>query len=74
MSSNVHLVDFHINNRILNKMMLKAGYVTSKMKPLPGPLFRQSSLVLRNFMSGVIRNHQIASAPFPDDAFGYGTP
>jgi len=74
MSSNIHIVDFHVSNRILNKMMLKAGYVTSKLKPLPGPLFNQSSLVLGNFMSGVIRNERIASAPFPDDTFRYGTP
>ncbi|QWK81507.1 hypothetical protein [Ochrobactrum sp. BTU1] len=74
MSSNVSLVEFQISNRILNKMMLKAGYVTSKMRPLPGPLFHQSSLILANFMSGVMRDQRVASALFPDDKLGYGTP
>ncbi|QWK81056.1 MULTISPECIES: hypothetical protein [Brucella/Ochrobactrum group] len=74
MSSSIHLVNFHISNRILNQMMAKAGYVTARMKPLPGPLFHQSNLVLHHFMSGVMRDHRVESAPFPEATAAYGTP
>ena len=35
MSSNIHNGDFHSNHRILKQMIIKAGYLTSRMKPLP---------------------------------------
>lgn len=73
MSSNIHLVDFHSSNRILNQMMAKAGYVTLRMKPLSGPLFHQSKLVLQNFMTGVMRDHRVDIAPLPEATSAYGT-
>ncbi|MCX2697564.1 MULTISPECIES: hypothetical protein [Ochrobactrum] len=74
MPSNIHHVDFHMSNRILRQMMSKASYVTFKMKPLSGPLFQQSQLVLQNFMSGVIPNHGMNVAPLPNNTAAYGTP
>jgi len=73
MSSTVHRVDFHISNRILNQMMARAGYVTSRLKPLSGPLSHQSHLVLQNFMTGVMRDHRAEIAPFPEPSLAFGT-
>ncbi|OYR15077.1 hypothetical protein [Brucella thiophenivorans] len=74
MPSNIRLVDFHISNRILKQMMSKAGYVTPRMKPLSGPLFHQSQVVLQNFMSGVMRDYRVETAPLPHSTAAYGTP
>jgi len=74
MSSNIQFVNFHINNRILNQMMAKAGYVTLRMKPLSGPLFQQSKTILENFMGGVMRDHRVDIAPLPEATSAYGTP
>jgi hypothetical protein len=74
MSSNIQFVNFHINNRILNQMMAKAGYVTLRMKPLSGPLFQQSKIILENFMGGVMRDQRVDIAPLPEATSAYGTP
>ncbi len=74
MSSNIQFVNFHINNRILNQMMAKAGYVTLRMKPLSGPLFQQSKIILENFMGGVMRDQRVDIAPLPEAPSAYGTP
>ncbi|MEJ5021186.1 hypothetical protein WH297_15810 [Ochrobactrum vermis] len=58
MSSSIYSVDFHTNHRILKQMIIKAGYLTSKMKPLPDPYYNQSALILQNFMAGVIGDIQ----------------
>jgi len=65
MSSTTHLAGCHGNNRILNQMMARAGYVTSRLKPLPEPLSEQSKLVLQNFMTGLMRDHRADIAAFP---------
>lgn len=58
MSSNIYDVDFHSNHHMLKQMIIKAGYLTSRMKPLPGPHYNESALILRNFMAGVIGDIQ----------------
>jgi len=73
MPSNIYSVDFHSSNRMLNQMMARAGYVTLRMKPLSGPLFCQSKLVLEKFMTGVMRDHRVDIAPTPDATSAYGT-
>lgn len=74
MSSTVHIVDFHDNNRVLKLMMSKAGYVTSSMKPLSGSLEHQSRLVLKYFMSGVVARQHSSEPPFPSTTSAFGTP
>lgn len=52
MSSNVEYVDFCASDtRILQELLKKAEYVTSRLKPLTGPLFHPSQAVLRRFMA-----------------------
>jgi hypothetical protein len=55
-------------------MMAKAGYVTLRMKPLSGPLFQQSKIILENFMGGVMRDQRVDIAPLPEATSAYGTP
>jgi len=72
MSSRVHAIDFNpAINLILNQMLHKAEYVTSRMKPLSGPLSRQSHAVLHRFLSGVIcpADADLPSGPEPLFAF-----
>ncbi len=73
MPSNIQFVNFHINNRILNQMMAKAGYVTLRIKPLSGPLFKQSKIILENFMGGVMRDQRVDIAPLPEATSAYQT-
>ncbi len=73
MSSTLHPVDFHCSNRILNQMMARAGYVTARLKPLSGPLYQQSTVVLQNFMTGLMRDHRADIAPFPEPRLAFGT-
>ncbi len=73
MSSNIYLGDFHTSNRVLKLMMAKAGYVTSRMRPLSGPLEQQSVLVLRKFMSGVMHDQTLPVPPFPFATASFGT-
>ncbi|MBB4095284.1 hypothetical protein HGG72_16850 [Ochrobactrum pecoris] len=71
MSSNIYNVDFHTNHRILKQMMTKAGYLTSKMKPLPGPYYNQSALILRNFMAGAMGDVQTDADPQTEGTSAY---
>jgi hypothetical protein len=57
MTSAIHRTDVHDSNVILKKMMARAHYVTSDMRPLPGPLFQTSVHILENFLSGVMHEH-----------------
>jgi hypothetical protein len=54
-------------------MMARAGYVTSRLKPLPEPLSEQSKLVLQNFMTGLMRDHRADIAPFPAPRLAFCT-
>ncbi|KAA9367124.1 MULTISPECIES: hypothetical protein [Ochrobactrum] len=72
MSSTTHRIDLHSSNRILNQMMARAGYITSRLKPLPGPLSHPSKLVLQNFMTGLMRDHRADIAPFPEPTQALG--
>jgi len=75
MSSSIYAVDFNPgSNRILNQMLRKAGYVTARMKPLPGPLSSQSRTVLLRFMSGVIREGSTGSPSGPESISAFGRP
>lgn len=75
MSSSIHAVDFDPgSNRILNKMLHKAGYVTARMKPLSGPLSSQSRTVLLRFMAGVIRQGDNGFPPEPGSISAFGRP
>ncbi len=58
MSSKLYNGDFHSNHRILKQMIIKAGYLTSGMKPLPGPNYNESAIILKNFMAGVMGDIQ----------------
>ncbi|NNU59699.1 hypothetical protein [Ochrobactrum soli] len=73
MSSNIHNIDFHSNHRILKQMIIKAGYLTARMKPLPGPHYNDSVLILNSFMAGVMGDIQANAGPHTDDSFSYGT-
>ncbi|MBA8840921.1 hypothetical protein [Ochrobactrum sp. RH2CCR150] len=73
MSSNICNVDFHSNHRILKQMITKAGYLTSRMKPLPGPHYNESVVVLRNFMAGVLGDMETNAGPQSDGSSAYGT-
>lgn len=74
MSSMICNVDFNpASNRILNQMLHKAGYVTSRMTPLAGPLAEQSCGILRRFMVGVL-DHKGECRPGPIAGQGYGRP
>ncbi len=56
MPSNIQHVDFRTSDiRILREMLKKAGYITAKLKPLPGPLNHPSQSVLRRFMIGTMQ-------------------
>lgn len=72
MSSNIHNIDFHSSHRILKQMIVKAGYMTSHMKPLPGPHYDQSALILRNFMAEVMGDIQPHAGPLTEGTPGYG--
>jgi hypothetical protein len=75
MSSVICTADFNpANNRILNLMLQKAGYVTERMAPLAGPLAKQSHRVLRRFMAGVIRPSNDHISPDPRPVTSYGRP
>lgn len=59
------------NNRILNQMLRRAGYVTGRMVPLSGPLADQSISILSRFMNNVIQADGInLPGPKPSQAFG----
>ncbi|WP_265975421.1 hypothetical protein [Brucella intermedia] len=73
MSSNIHNIDFHSTHRILKQMIMKAGYLTSRMKPLPGPHYNESVLILNSFMAGVMGDIQSNAAPDPDSSYSYGS-
>ncbi|MDH7786301.1 hypothetical protein QBD01_002322 [Ochrobactrum sp. 19YEA23] len=73
MSSNNHTIDFHSNHRILKQMIMKAGYLTSRMKPLPGPHYNESVLILNSFMAGVMGDIQSNAGPHTDGSSSYGT-
>lgn len=72
MSSPIYNVDFHSNHRILKQMIVKAGYMTSHMKPLPGPHYDQSTLILRNFMAEVMGDIQPDAGPLNEGTSAYG--
>jgi len=73
MSSNIHTIDFHSNHRILKQMIMKAGYLTSRMKPLPGPHYNESVLILNSFMAGGMGDIQSNAGPHTDGSSSYGT-
>ncbi len=73
MSSNIYNGDFHSNHRILNQMIIKAGYLTSRMRPLPGPHYKESALILRSFMHGVLDDIQTDPGPQTEVSSAYGT-
>ncbi len=72
MSSPIYNVDFHSNHRILKQMIVNAGYMTSHMKPLPGPHYDQSALILRNFMAEVMGDIQPDAGPLNEGTSAYG--
>lgn len=72
MSSNIHNIDFHSNHRILKQMIVKAGYMTVHMKPLPGPHYDQSALILQNFMAEVMGDIQPNAGPLTEGTSAYG--
>ncbi len=72
MSSNICNIDFHSSHRILKQMIVKAGYMTSHMKPLPGPHYDQSELILKNFMAGVMGDVQMGPGPQTEVSSAYG--
>lgn len=75
MSAMICNADFNpASNRILNQMLHKAGYVTSRMKPLVGPLAEQSRSVLLRFMAGVLDRNEKNSPCGPVAGAGYGRP
>jgi len=73
MSSNIYNGDFHSNHRILKQMIIKAGYLTSRMKPLPGPHYNESAIILKNFMAGVMGDIQTDPGPQTEMSSAYGT-
>ncbi|KAB2680592.1 hypothetical protein F9K78_15680 [Brucella pseudintermedia] len=73
MSSNIYNGDFHSNHRILKQMIAKAGYVTSRMRPLPGPHYNDSALILKRFMDGVMGDIQTGPGPQTEVSSAYGT-
>jgi len=73
MSSNIYNGDFHSNHRILKQMIIKAGYLTSRMKPLPGPHYNESALVLKSFMAGVMGDIQTDPDSQTEVSSAYGT-
>lgn len=75
MSSMICNVNFNpTSNRILNQMLHKAGYVTSRMSPLVGPLAEQSRAVLKHFMAGVLDHRDQCSPSAPLAGADYGRP
>lgn len=75
MSAMICNADFNpASNRILNQMLHKAGYVTSRMKPLVGPLAEQSRSVLLRFMAGVLDRNEKNNPSGPVAGAGYGRP
>jgi len=63
MSSAIHCTNGHNSTAILKQMMARADYVTTNMRPLPGPLFHKSVHILQNFLSGVMHEHRPDPAP-----------
>lgn len=57
---------------MLKQMIIKAGYLTSRMKPLPGPNYNESAIILKNFMAGVMGDIQTGSGPHSDVSSAYG--
>lgn len=75
MSAMICNADFDpASNRILNQMLRRAGYVTSRMKPLVGPLAEQSRSVLLRFMAGVLDGNETNNPSGPIAGAGYGRP
>ncbi len=73
MSSIIYKSDFHSNHRMLKQMIIKAGYLTSRMKPLPGPNYNESAIILKNFMAGVMGDIHTGSGPQTEVSSAYGT-
>ncbi len=56
MSSNVQHVDFRMSDiRILQKMLKQADYLTENLRPLKGPLFPRSKMILRRFLTTILQ-------------------
>ncbi|KAB2675808.1 hypothetical protein F9K85_12895 [Brucella tritici] len=72
MSSNIYNGDFHSNHRMMKQMIIKAGYLTSRMRPLPEPHYNESELILKNFMAGVMGDVQMGPGPQTEVSSAYG--
>ena len=54
-SSSIYHIDFRPSHtRMLRKMLKKAGYVSSNMKPIEGPQYEASKSLLIRFRSGIM--------------------
>jgi hypothetical protein len=55
MSSGIYHIDFRPSHaRMLQDMLKKAGYVTSRMQPIDGPQYEASKSLLIRFRSGIM--------------------
>ncbi|NVP54841.1 hypothetical protein [Mycoplana rhizolycopersici] len=56
MSSNVQHVDFRMSDiRILQIMLKQAHYLTQNLRPLEGPHFLRSQMILGRFLTTILR-------------------